>query len=126
MLRIQKPQSKESVEKRDEDELDELEEEKHEIDDAPTMERRKTVAQEQAQESLASLVTHSPADMDPTEYVTLCANILNFKRNVVMTANIHNLDFHLVVAQNIADAMEQRNGNFDGVSSSPEQAPVVG
>eukprot|EP01083_Nonionella_stella_P181753 652076_1 len=91
------------------------EEHKHDDEEQEEEEKQSTVALE----SLKTLVQLSPADMDPVEYVTLCKNILTFNRNIVMTANIHSLDFELVVSQTIAQFIEKEHNK----SNSP---PVVG
>jgi len=68
-------------------------------------------------ESLKTLVKLSPAEMDAVEYIKLCTNILKFNRNIVMTANIHSLDFQLVISQNIAQVIEKRK--TDGLGGPP-------
>ena len=71
-----------------------------------------------AMESLKTLVRLSPAEMDPVEYIKLCTNILKFNRNIVMTANIHSLDFQLVISQNIAQVIEKRKTDKNGLGGS--------
>eukprot|EP00485_Elphidium_margaritaceum_P002943 CAMPEP_0202707636 /NCGR_PEP_ID=MMETSP1385-20130828/19934_1 /ASSEMBLY_ACC=CAM_ASM_000861 /TAXON_ID=933848 /ORGANISM="Elphidium margaritaceum" /LENGTH=969 /DNA_ID=CAMNT_0049366387 /DNA_START=21 /DNA_END=2930 /DNA_ORIENTATION=+ len=62
---------------------------------------------------LKALVQTTPAEMDALDYTKLCRNILRFKRNIVMTANMHSLDSELVVSERLAQAIEEQYASTD-------------